>query len=72
MNRDDDRKEPGAALLRELRSPQNLRFLRGLPPFRVEDGLPEPIETLLRRLEAAERGVAGAARDDPRLHGPAD
>lgn len=55
-----DADDAARRLLRELRSPQNGRFLRSLAPFRVEEVLPGRLKTLLRRMEEAETRSATA------------
>lgn len=55
-------------LARELRSKQNARFLHRMPPFKLDEELPDSMQSLLDRLEQSERrgggghqtGVSGA------------
>lgn len=58
----EDRKGSGRLLLRELRSPHNARYLRALPPFRLDDGVPDMLGNLLEQLEEAE--TRGGAQGD--------
>ncbi|MFN3546736.1 MAG: hypothetical protein ACK4U0_04535 [Mesorhizobium sp.] len=49
-DKDDNRK----VVLRELRSKENARFLRGIPAFKLEDALPSRLRALLDDLSRAE------------------
>lgn len=49
-----ERNAPERLLLRELRSPQNARFLRAMPAFRMDADIPASMANLLDRLDEAE------------------
>lgn len=44
-------------LAKELRTRQNIAFLRSMPAFRVQEELPDTMLGLLDRLDAAEERV---------------
>lgn len=77
----EDRRGAGRLLLRELRSPQNARYLRGLHPFRLDDEVPDMFGDLLDQLDRAEsrsglndnessQGEGSARRTKGAVHAP--
>jgi hypothetical protein len=47
--------ETSRLIRREIKTAGNARFLRRLPIFKTETGVPEEMREMLARLEAAER-----------------
>jgi hypothetical protein len=77
----EERKGASRLLLRELRSPQNARYLRALHPFRLDEEVPDMFGSLLDQLDEAEsrsgpkdtdtqRGEGSARRTSGAVHAP--